>query len=89
MEDNRDNKPPHKKGVFKGKRSKPEFTPNARTGAQKKSGITLPRYRDALAAARAAPAAAAAPSPSRRAVASATSRAAISSPTKQEFKAAL
>ena len=88
MEDNRDNKPPPKKGVLKGKRSKSKFTRNARTGAQKKSGVTLPRYRAAVAAARAAPAVAAA-SPSQRAVASATSRAAISSPTKQEFKAAL
>eukprot|EP00956_Cyclotella_meneghiniana_P000666 scaffold712_cov69-Cyclotella_meneghiniana.AAC.1 len=89
MEQNQDSKPPPKKGVFKGKRSKPKFTRNARTGAQKKSGVTLPRYRDALRAARAAPAAANAPSPSRRAVASITSRAAMSSPTKKEFKAAL
>ena len=84
---NQPSKPPPKKGVFKGKRAKPKFSRNARKGSDLKGGISRQRYRDAVAAAEARgdpPA-----SPTGWIVASATSRAAISSPTKQEFKAAI
>ena len=84
---NQPSKPPPKKGVFKGKRAKPKFSRNARKGSDLKGGISRQRYRVAVAAAEARgdpPA-----SPTGWIVASATSRAAISSPTKQEFKAAV
>ena len=84
---NQPSKPPPKKGVFKGKRAKPKFSRNARKGSDLKGGISRQRYRVAVVAAEARgdpPA-----SPTGWIVASATSRAAISSPTKQEFKAAI
>ena len=82
-------KPPAKKGVFKGKRRKPTFTRNRRTGSEQKGGVTTQRYREAIAAAKArgAPASTANPivsSPTRRG-----SRAANTSPSKAQIKAAL
>eukprot|EP00956_Cyclotella_meneghiniana_P037788 scaffold144557_cov36-Cyclotella_meneghiniana.AAC.1 len=86
---NQPSKPPPKKGVFKGKRAKPKFSRNARKGSDLKGGISRQRYRDAVAAAEARGDPPVPASPTFTVVASATSRAAISSPTKQEFKAAV
>ena len=86
---NQPSKPPPKKGVFKGKRAKPKFSRNARKGSDLKGGISRQRYRDAVAAAEARGDPPVPASPTFTIVASATSRAAISSPTKQEFKAAI
>ena len=78
-------KPPPKKVGFKGKRAKPKFTRNRRTGAQQKGGVSRQRHIQYVSAL----AAASPPSATQRAAAAATSNAAISSPTKKEFKAAL
>ena len=84
MDADREAKPPAKKGVFKGKRNKPKFTRNARTGSMQTVGTSRQRYLDALAAAPAT-----VPSSTQRAIASVTSRAAVSSPTKKELKRVL
>ena len=72
-DDDKAPKSPAKKRGFKGKRPKPKFSRNVKTGLNQSKGISRRKYLDSIAALPPA----SLPSPTQRAIASVTSRAAI------------